>query len=126
LWLDPDKLAGRGLTASDVVNALREQNVQVAAGSIGDAPSSNEQMYQLSVRAQGRLVESSEFENVVVKSGQDGTLVRVRDIGRVELGAESYSSRLRFAGLEASGIGIQLLPSANALDVFKGVQEELL
>jgi hydrophobic/amphiphilic exporter-1 (mainly G- bacteria), HAE1 family len=125
-WLDPDKLAGRGLTASDVVGALREQNVQVAAGAVGDSPSSPDQAYQLSVRAQGRLTEVSEFEKVVVKAGQGGALVRVRDVGRVELGAESYSSRLRFAGFEASGIGIQLLPSANALDTFKGVQAELL
>ena len=125
LWLDPDKLAGRDLTASDVVNALREQNVQVAAGSVGDEPASASQMYQLSVRAQGRLTEVPQFENVVVKAGKDGALVRVRDVGRVELGAESYSSRLRFGGLEASGIGIQLLPSANAIEAFKGVVAEL-
>jgi HAE1 family hydrophobic/amphiphilic exporter-1 len=126
LWLDPDKLAGRALTASDVVDALREQNVQVAAGSIGDEPAAASQMYQLSVRAQGRLSEVPEFENVVVKAGRDGALVRVRDVGRVELGAESYSSRLRFGGVEAAGVGIQLLPSANALDTFKGVQEEMV
>src|SRR5688500_16130735 len=111
LWLDPGKLAGRGLTGGDVVNALREQNVQVAAGSVGDAPSSAEQLYQLSVRAGGRLTQQSQFEDVVVKSGPEGGLVRVRDVGRVELGAESYSSNLRFAGVEASGVGIQLLPT---------------
>lgn len=125
LWLDPNRLAGRSLTASDVVSALREQNVQVAAGSVGDSPASPDQLFQLSVRAQGRLTEIPEFENVVVKAGSDGALVRVRDVGRVELGAENYSSRLRFGGLEASGIGIQLLPSANALDVFSGVQETM-
>ena len=106
LWLDPNRLAGRGLTASDVTNALREQNVQVAAGSVGAQPSAADQMYQLSVRAAGRLTEVNEFEDIVVKAGQDGALVRVKDIGRVELGAEDYSSRLRFAGVEASGIGI--------------------
>ncbi|MEZ5318188.1 MAG: multidrug efflux RND transporter permease subunit [Vicinamibacterales bacterium] len=125
LWLDPDKLAGRGLTASDVVGALREQNVQVAAGSIGSAPSREDQQYQLSVRAVGRLQEADQFENVVVKAGRDGALVRVKDIGRVELGAENYTSQLRFAGVPASGIGITLLPSANALDTFAGVQAEL-
>src|SRR5687767_7655423 len=125
LWLDPDQLAGRGLTAGDVVNALREQNVQVAAGSVGDAPAAADQMFQISVRVQGRLVEVSEFENVVVRAGESGALVRVRDVGRVELGAESYSSVLRFAGLQASGIGIQLLPSANALETFQGVQETM-
>src|SRR4249920_3541697 len=79
LWLDPDKLAARGLTPSDVVNALREQNVQVAAGSIGDAPASADQMYQLSVRAAGRLTEVPQFESVVV-SARGGALVRVSDI----------------------------------------------
>ena len=121
LWLDPNRLAGRGLTASDVTNALREQNVQVAAGSVGAEPSAEDQMFQLSVRAAGRLTEVSEFENIVVKSGEDGALVRVRDIGRVELGAEDYSSRLRFAGVEAAGVGIMLLPTANALETFRGV-----
>jgi HAE1 family hydrophobic/amphiphilic exporter-1 len=125
LWLDPSRLAGRGLTAGDVTNALREQNVQVAAGSVGAQPSSPDQMYQLSVRAAGRLVEVSEFENIVVKAGKDGALVRVKDVGRVELGAEDYSSRLRFAGVEASGIGIQPLPSANALATFRGVLDEM-
>jgi HAE1 family hydrophobic/amphiphilic exporter-1 len=125
LWLDPGKLAGHGLTATDVTNALREQNVQVAAGSVGSEPSSPEQRYQLSVRAAGRLVEVSEFGNIVVKTGRDGALVRVRDVGRVELGAEDYSSRLRFGGLEASGVGIQILPSANALQVFKDSMAEM-
>jgi HAE1 family hydrophobic/amphiphilic exporter-1 len=125
LWLDPNRLAGRGLTASDVTNALREQNVQVAAGSVGAQPSADDQMFQLSVRAAGRLTEVNEFEDIVVKAGTDGALVRVRDIGRVELGAEDYSSRLRFAGVEASGIGIMLLPTANALEVFRGVNAEM-
>src|SRR5688500_14145963 len=83
LWLDPNRLAGRGLTAGDVTNALREQNVQVAAGSVGAEPSTSDQLYQLSVRAAGRLTEVSEFEDIVVKSGRDGALVRVKDIGRV-------------------------------------------
>ena len=125
LWLDPNKLAGRGLTAGDVTAALREQNVQVAAGSVGAEPSSADQMYQLSVRAAGRLIEVSQFEDIVVKAGKDGALVRVKDVGRVELGAEDYSSRLRFAGVEASGMGIQLLPSANALETFRGVMAEM-
>jgi HAE1 family hydrophobic/amphiphilic exporter-1 len=125
LWLDPDKLAGRGITASDVVNALREQNIQVAAGSIGDAPASDDQMYQISVRAAGRFTSAPQFEDVVVKSGAGGALVRVKDIGRVDLGAENYQSLLRFGGKAASGIGIQLLPSANAIQVFDGVEKEL-
>jgi hydrophobic/amphiphilic exporter-1 (mainly G- bacteria), HAE1 family len=125
LWLDPAKLAGRGLTASDVVGALREQNLQIAAGSVGDSPASADQMFQISVRAEGRLQEVAEFERVVVKSGRDGALVRVSDIGRVELGAENYASRLRFGGAEASGIGIQPLPNANAIEVFDAIRVEL-
>ncbi len=125
LWLDPGKLAARGLTGGDVVNALREQNVQVAAGALGDAPAAADQMFNLSVRAQGRLTEASEFADVVVSGGKDGALVRVRDLGRVELGAESYASSLRFLELEASGMGIALLPTANALEVYDGVLAEM-
>ena len=125
LWIDPDRLAAHGLTASDAVGALREQNVQVAAGSIGSAPSPANQTFQLSVRAEGRLYDVSQFENVVIKSGANGALVRIKDIGRAELGAENYTSRLRFAGVQASGMGITLLPSANALDTFSGVQAAL-
>ena len=125
LWIDPDRLAAHRLTASDAVAALREQNVQVAAGSIGSAPSPANQTFQLSVRAEGRLYDVSQFENVVIKSGANGALVRIKDIGRAELGAENYTSRLRFAGVQASGMGITLLPSANALDTFSGVQAAL-
>jgi hydrophobic/amphiphilic exporter-1 (mainly G- bacteria), HAE1 family len=125
LWLDPAKLASRDLTASDVVNALREQNLQVAAGALGDAPAPADQLYQISVRAMGRLSEAQQFENVVVKAGRDGALVRVRDVGRVELGAETYSSNLRYGGLDAAGLGIQLLPSANAIEAFQGVVAEM-
>ena len=125
LWLDPAKLAARQISAGDVVNALREQNLQVAAGALGDAPAPAEQMYQISVRAMGRLTEVEQFEDVVVKAGAEGALVRVRDVGRVELGAETYSSNLRFGGLEAAGLGIQLLPTANAIQTFSGVVAEM-
>jgi HAE1 family hydrophobic/amphiphilic exporter-1 len=125
LWLDPARLATRGITAGDVVKALREQNLQVAAGALGDAPADAGQTYSLSVRALGRLTEPTQFENVVVKAGGGAALVRVRDIGRVELGAETYSANLRFVGLEASGMGVQLLPSANALAVYQGVMREM-
>jgi HAE1 family hydrophobic/amphiphilic exporter-1 len=121
LWLDPSRLAARKLTAGDVLNALREQNVQVAAGALGDQPAQAGQMFTMSVRAVGRLTEVEEFENVVVQTGADGALVRVRDVGRVELGAEQYAANLRFLEVEASGMGIALLPSANALDVYEGV-----
>lgn len=106
LWLDPGLLAARRLTAGDVVDALREQNVQIAAGALGEAPAQAGQMFNLSVRAMGRLSEASEFENVIVKAGEGASLVRVRDVGRVELGAETYSANLRFLGLEAGGVGV--------------------
>ena len=125
LWLDPARLAARGVTAGDVVSALREQNLQVAAGALGEAPADPGQAYNMSIRVRGRLSEPFEFENVVVKAGAGAALVRVRDIGRVELGAETYSANLRFIGLEASGMGIQLLPTANALEVYDGVMKEM-
>ncbi len=117
LWLDPDRLAARNMSPADVLTALREQNVQVAAGSIGLPPSPAGQTYQISVRAVGRLVEASQFEDVVVKSLPDGTIVRLRDVGRAELGAESYSQLSRWKGKRAVGLGIQQLPGSNALDV---------
>jgi HAE1 family hydrophobic/amphiphilic exporter-1 len=125
VWLDPARLAARRITAGDVVSALREQNLQVAAGALGDAPADANQTYTLSVRVLGRLTELPQFESIVVKAGSDGTLVRIRDVGRVELGAETYSANLRFIGLEASGMGIQLLPSANALEVYQSVMKEM-
>src|SRR5688572_29699707 len=125
LWLDPDRLAARGITAGDVVSALREQNVQVAAGSIGQAPAPSGQMYQLSVRAVGRLREPEEFNNIIVKAAPGGALVRLKDVGRAELGAETYSSQLRFQGVEAVGFGVIQLPTANALDVEDAVSAEM-
>ena len=125
VWLDPVRLAARRITAGDVVNALREQNVNVAAGSVGDSPAREGQTYQISVRAAGRLSESSEFENIIVKAGPDATLVRLRDIGKVELGAENYSTLLRYQGVDAMGFGILGLPTANALDVQRGVSAEI-
>jgi hydrophobic/amphiphilic exporter-1 (mainly G- bacteria), HAE1 family len=125
LWLDPSRLAGRGLTASDVVRALSEQNVQVAAGQIGQPPSKAGQTYQISVRAIGRLTEPAEFDNIILKTGAGGTLVRLRDVGRAELGAENYSQGLRFNGHDAVGLGLTQLPNANALDVDRAAKAEL-
>jgi hydrophobic/amphiphilic exporter-1 (mainly G- bacteria), HAE1 family len=125
LWIDPVRLAKRNLTASDVVNALREQNVQVAAGQIGDAPAMPNQAFQISVRAAGRLANPKEFEGIILKRGADSSLVQLRDVGRAELGAESYASNLAFNGFDAIGMGVMQLSNANALDVDKGVRAEL-
>jgi hydrophobic/amphiphilic exporter-1 (mainly G- bacteria), HAE1 family len=126
LWLDPGRMAQRGLSATNVLAALQEQNVQVAAGQVGQAPLPAGQAYQISVRAIGRLTEPSEFENIILKTGTNGTLVRLKDVGRAELGAEDYSSVLTFDGHEAVGIGVTQLPGANALDVDRLAKEELL
>jgi len=125
LWVDPDRLSARGLTASDVVNALGEQNVQVAAGAVGQQPARPGQAYQISVRAVGRLTEPSEFENIIIERGADGSLVRLKDVGRAELGAENYSSVLRYGGVDAIGFGVLQRPDANTLDVYRNVAAEL-
>lgn len=126
LWLDPNKLASRNLTAQDVVDALNEQNLQVGAGQIGQEPAPDGQMYQVDLEAVSRLVEVSEFEDIVLQTGADGTLVRFKDVGRAELGAESYSSFLRYSGNEGVGIGIFPIPGSNGLQVAKAVKAEMV
>jgi len=125
LWLDPVRMAGRGLTAPDVVNALSEQNVEVAAGQVGQQPALPGQNYQVSVRAVGRLSEPAQFDNIILKANADGTLVRLKDVGHAELGAETYASDLQFNGQEAVGIAVTQLSTANALDVDRRAIAEL-
>jgi HAE1 family hydrophobic/amphiphilic exporter-1 len=125
LWLDPVRLAARNLTAADVVSALREQNVQVAAGQVGQPPAPQGQLYQISVRAAGRMSDPKEFERIVVKRGAGGSLVELRDVGRAELGAESYGGQLRYNGVNAMGLGVLQLSNANALDVDREARAEL-
>ena len=125
LWLDPQRLAARQITAGDVTNALREQNVQVAAGALGQEPASKGQMFQLSVRVEGRLPDAPDFDDIILKAGADGSLVRLKDVGHAELGAETYASELRFQARDAVGFGVIQLPSANALDVAREVKAEL-
>jgi HAE1 family hydrophobic/amphiphilic exporter-1 len=121
LWLDPNKLQAYGLTASDVTTALSQQNVQVAAGAIGQPPFPPGQAYEYKVRVIGQLASPAEFANIVVKAG-NGYLVRVSDVGRVELGAENYSANLYFNGRPSIGLGISQLQDANSLSVSKGVR----
>src|SRR6267143_580248 len=125
LWLDPGRMAGRGLTAPDVINALSEQNVEVAAGQVGQQPAREGQQYQISVRAVGRLSEPTQFDNIILKTNGDGTLVRLKDVGRAELGAEDYSSDLQYNGQDAIGVGVTQLSTANALDVDRRAIAEL-
>ena len=127
VWLDPDRLASRGLTAQDVVDALEEQNLQVGAGNIGQPPAPDGQMYQLSLQAVGRLREVSEFEDIVLRTEDNGTLIRLKDVGRAELGAENYNTFTRWNGKRAVGYQIRQIPggSSNALEIAKAVKAEL-
>ncbi|WP_413198510.1 efflux RND transporter permease subunit [Nostoc piscinale] len=122
LWLDPNRLATRGLTTEDVTTALAQQNLQIGAGRIGQEPAPKGQQYQIDVRAASRLTEPVEFEDIVLKTEDDGTLVKLKDVGRAELGAENYNTFLRYRGKDAVGLGINQVPGSNALDVAKGVK----
>jgi len=122
LWLNPDRLASLGLTAGDVADAVREQNLQAAAGQIGQPPVARGQQFQYTVTTRGRLSTPAEFEDIILRTRADGSVLRVRDIGRVELGAQSYGSFGRVGGKPAALVGIFQLPGANALDVSRGVQ----
>lgn len=106
LWLDPAKMAARNITAQDLVEVIEEQNLQVGAGSIGQPPAADGQSYQLTLRAKGRLEDVSEFEDLVLKTEDNGTLVYLRDVGRAELGAESYSTFARYRRQGAIGYRI--------------------
>ena len=102
LWLDPSRLAARGLTASDVVDALQQQNVQIASGQVGAEPTATTQMYQISVRALGGLTEVAQFDNIVLKPGSNGALVRLADVGHAELGAEDTAASFVITATTAS------------------------
>jgi HAE1 family hydrophobic/amphiphilic exporter-1 len=118
-------MASRALTADDVTNALAEQNVEVAAGQVGAQPAPPGQNFQISVRAVGRLSEPAQFEDIILKSNADGTLVRLKDVGHAELGAEDYSNDLDYNGHDAVGIAVTQLSTANALDVHQKCVSEL-
>ncbi len=125
IWLDPTELARRKLTGQDVARAVQEQNLQVAAGQVGQPPTGPDQTYQIAVRAHGRLVDPEEFGDIVVQRSLDGEVVRIKDLGRVELGAENYGQVLRFSGRTGVGLGIFQLPTANALEVRDAVLREM-
>src|SRR3954470_16572480 len=124
IWLDPTKLAARELTASDVVSALQEQNVEIPAGQLGRPPSDLKQNFQVALRVVGRLSDPKEFEKIILKNTGNG-IVQLKDIGRAEIGAESYDTNLLYSGHEAIGVGVQQLSNANALDVDKAAKAVL-
>ncbi len=124
VWLDPQKLAARGLTASDVVDAIREQNVQVAAGQIG-APPSRGTDFQIALNAAGRLTSEDQFRDIVVKTGADGSVVRLDDVARVELGAQAYGIRSFLDNQSAVAIPIFQAPGSNALALSASVRRTM-
>jgi hydrophobic/amphiphilic exporter-1 (mainly G- bacteria), HAE1 family len=125
IWLNPDQLKARSLTTSDVINAIREQNVQVAAGQIGQSPSEDRQDFQFAINVQGRLEEVADFENIVVKSLPGGRMIRVKDVARVELGAQTYDMSSQTGGKDCAAIGIFLQPGANALQTAQHVKDRM-
>jgi len=125
IWLDPEKLYSLGMTVSDVVNSLREQNVEVAAGVIGQPPIPQGNAYQLSVNTLGRLVEEDQFGDIVVRTGEDGRITRLKDVARIELGARDYSRNSYLDGKPAQAIGIFQLPGSNALATAEAIQKTM-
>ncbi|MBA2125417.1 multidrug efflux RND transporter permease subunit [Hyphomicrobium methylovorum] len=125
IWLDPSKVAARGVTATDVLNAVREQNVQVSAGQLGAEPSPLSTEFLLSINVRGRLKTEQEFGAIVIKTGADGEVVRISDVARVELGAGDYTMRVFQNDKNASTVGIFLSPGANALGVADAVYAKL-
>jgi hydrophobe/amphiphile efflux-1 (HAE1) family protein len=125
VWLDPQKVAGRGLSAGDVVSAIREQNVQVAAGVVGAPPMPEKVEYQLTVNARGRLVSEEEFGDIIIKTGADGEVTRLRDVARIELAAGGYSLRSLLDNKDAVAIAIFQAPGSNALTLSTTVRETM-
>jgi len=125
IWLDPDKVAARGLTASDVLRSVREQNVQVSAGQLGAEPMPNGSDFLLPINAKGRLETPEEFGDIVLKSGSEGEIVRLSDVARIELAAGDYTLRARLNGMNAAALGIFQAPGANALNIRDAVVEKM-
>ncbi|MBD2713106.1 efflux RND transporter permease subunit, partial [Limnospira platensis] len=125
IWLNPQKMAARGLVAQDVVAALRQQNIQVGAGKIGQAPTPPDQRFEIPLRAQGRLRDVSEFEELVVAVGNDGTLIRITDVGRVELGAQDYNLDATYNNQAAVGMAVYQRPGSNALETAEAVKSKM-
>jgi len=122
VWLKPDRMTSLGLTASDVIGAIRDQNVQVSAGSIGQAPSPATQQFQYTIQAKGRLTDVQEFRDIVIKARPDGSIVKVGDVARIELGAETYGWYGQLNGKPAALLAVYQLPDANALNLAAGLK----
>jgi HAE1 family hydrophobic/amphiphilic exporter-1 len=125
IWLDPDRLIERNLTPNDVIQAVQNQNVQAALGRIGAAPIASDQQVQINIKTKGRLARPEEFAAIVLRSNPDGSVVRVKDVARVEIGAKTQDRFSRFNGAPAAAIGIYQLPGSNAVEVAKHVRETM-
>ena len=125
VWLDPEKLASRNMTAGDVVRAIREQNLQVAAGTIGQPPAPAGQDFQLTISTQGRLLDEGQFGEIIIKQGAQGQVTRVRDVARVELAARDYSIASQLSGKPAAALVIFQLPGSNAIETSDAVRAKL-
>ncbi len=124
-WLLPDKLAQLGVTANDILTAIRDQNIQAAAGGFGNPPAATGQSFQYSARVKGRLTSVQEFENIVLRNGPNGAAIRLKDVARTELGTQDYGTSMYSGGQPGAAFGINQLPEANALDVARGVQNKM-
>ncbi|MFV2055642.1 MAG: efflux RND transporter permease subunit, partial [Thiohalomonadales bacterium] len=125
IWLDPGKVAARDLTAGDIVNAIRRQNIQVSAGQIGAPPQSQPTPFTFSINAKGRLITEDEFGDIIVKSGKQGEIIRLRDVARIELGASQYALRSLLNNQQAVAIPIMQSPGANAIELSNNVREKM-
>lgn len=125
VWMDPDRMTALSITTTDVANAIDEQNLLATAGSIGAPPFTNDAQFQLSIQAKGRLSTVEEFGDIIVRANTDGSFIRLRDIARIELGAQSYASTAKLNNKPSTAIAVYLSPGANALDVADAVYAEL-
>ncbi len=125
IWLDPEKLKARSLNAQDVVISLQQQSQEVTAGQVGIPPTPPGVNFQYTIDLQGRLTDPDQFANVIVKTGDNGQITRLRDVGRVELGAQTYSQNFTLDGKQAAGIAIYQSPGANALDVEHAIKARM-
>jgi len=125
VWINPDKLGKLGLTPSDVISAIKEQNLQAPAGRVGMAPSPKDQEFTYTVAAPGRLVTTEEFDNIIIRETETGAIIRVKDVGRAELGSQDYNSFGRLNGKPGGAMAVYLLPGANQLKASEAIYETM-
>src|SRR4029079_4032181 len=125
VWLQPDKLTKLGLTPSDIISAIKEQNLQAPSGKIGGAPSPKDQEFTYTVNAPGRLISAAEFENIIIRETDTGAQIRIKDIGRAELGSQNYDSFGRLNGQQAGAMAVYLLPGANQFKASEAIYDTM-